>query len=64
MAHVSNPDKLAAEADKYGPLQDDTAMVEVIGDDSDSKDERVCAVSRGVRPKRGKGEEQSGPHHA
>ena len=53
MAHINDPDKLVAEADKllqsafkYGPLQDDTAMVDAIGDDSDSEDERVCAVTR------------------
>ena len=58
MAHVSNPDKLAAEADKllqsafeYGPLQDDTAMVEAISD-SDSEDERVCAVTRSAHQTR------------
>ena len=65
MAHVSDPDKLAAEADKllqsafdYGLLQDDTAMVDAIGDDSNSKDEQVCAVTRSTRTKRGKGEER------
>ena len=65
MAHVSDPDKLATEADKllqsafdYGPLQDDTAMVEAIGDDSNSEDEQVCMVTRGAHSKRGKGEER------
>ena len=76
--HVSDPDKLAEEADKllqsafeYGPLQDDTAMVDCVSDDSESEDERVCAVTRGARPKRGKGGGetlfrvwQSGPHYA
>ena len=58
MAHVSDPDKLAMEADKllqsafeYGPLQDNTAMVEAISDDSDSEDEQVCAVTRSAHPK-------------
>ena len=53
LAHVGNPDKLAEEADKllqsafeYGPLQDDTAMVDCVRDDSESEDERVCAVTR------------------
>ena len=65
MVYVSNHDKLAAEADKllqsafgYGPLQDDTAMVDCVGDDSDSEDEQVCAVTRGAHPKRSKGEER------
>ena len=63
--HVGDPDKLAEEADKllqsafeYGPLQDDTAMVDCMSDDSESEDEQVCAVTRGARPKRGKGEER------
>ena len=65
LAHVSNPDKLVEEADKllqsafkYRPLQDDTAMVDCMSDDSESEDEQVCAVTRGARPKRGKGEER------
>ena len=48
--HVGDPDKLAEEADKllqsafeYGPLQDDTAMVDCVSDDSECEDERVCA---------------------
>ena len=43
-AHIRNPDKLAAEADKllqsafeYGPLQDDTVMVDAISNNSDSE---------------------------
>ena len=51
--HVGDPDKLAEEADKllqsafeYGPLQDDMAMVDCVSDDSESEDERVCAVTR------------------
>ena len=62
--HVGDPDKLA-EADKllqsafeYGPLQDDTAMVDCVSDDSESEDERVRVVVRGAHPKRGKGEER------
>ena len=65
LEHVGDPDKLAEEVDKllqsafeYGPLQDDMAMVDCVSDDSESKDERVCAVTRGARPKRGKGEER------
>ena len=40
---------------KYGPLQDDTAMVDCVRDDSESEGERMCAVTRGTRPKRGRG---------
>ena len=63
--HVGDPDKLVEEVDKllqsafeYGPLQDDTAIVDCVSDDSESEDERVCAVTRGAHPKRGKGEER------
>ena len=50
LVHIGDPDKLAEEADKllqsafeYGPLQDDTAMVDCVSDDSECEDERVCA---------------------
>ena len=75
--HVGDPDKLAEEADKllqsafeYGPLQDDTAMVDCVSDDSESEDERVCAVVRGApQTRQGGGEAllrvwQGGPHRA
>ena len=77
LAHVGDPDKLVEEADKllqsafeYGPLQDDTAMVDCVSDDSESEDERVCAVVRGApQTRQGGGEAllrvwQGGPHRA
>ena len=75
--HISNPDKLAEEADKllqsafeYRPLQDDTAMVDCVSDDSESEDEHVCVVTRGaLQTRQGGGEMlfrvwQSRPHCA
>ena len=53
--HIGDPDKLAEEADKllqsafeYGPLQDDTAMVDCVSNDSKNEDEQVCVVTRGA----------------
>ena len=75
--HVGNPDKLAEEADKLlqsafecGPLQDDTAMVDCVSDDSESEDERVCGdEGHAAQTRQGGGETllrvwQSGPHCA
>ena len=77
LEHIGDPDKLGEEADKllqsafeYGPLQDDTAMVDCVSDDNKSEDERVRGdEGHAPQTRKGRGEVllrvwQSGPHCA